>query len=364
LRRRLPEAGIRRTRRRPAKDTIFYLSGQQTPGYYVFQCLGVPAEGAPFLVLRELESYNARGNSYIEDIQGYPDGVAPAAALADALKARGWQGKRIAIDRNAWYLTVNIYEGLTQQIPGLLDGSGLVEPMRRIKSSRELQSMELAAEANDAGMRAGLDATAAGASENDVAAAVLQACVAAGSEYLGMEPFVSSGPRSGMPHSTWRRRRIEPGDLVILETAAAYNRYHAALFRTVAVGRVPDLARRYYDVCLEALDAAVGKMRPGNSCADVHTATQAVVDKHGRTDNYRKRTGYSLGIAFAPDWGEGNILSLHHTVEVPLQPNMVFHVPITLREFGRFTVAVSETVVITDGGPRTLSQIPRDLVEA
>jgi Xaa-Pro dipeptidase len=42
---------------------------------------------------------------------------------------------------------------------------------------------------------------------------------------------------------------------------------------------------------------------------------------------------------------------------------MVFHVPITLREYARFTVAVSETVVVAAGEPETLSAIPRDLVE-
>ena len=43
---------------------------------------------------------------------------------------------------------------------------------------------------------------------------------------------------------------------------------------------------------------------------------------------------------------------------------MVFHMPITLREYAKFTVAVSESVVITARGHKTLSRIPRDLVEA
>jgi Xaa-Pro dipeptidase len=212
-------------------------------------------------------------------------------------------------------------------------------------------------------MRAGVSATREGASENDIAAAIMAASIAAGSEYVGMEPFVTSGPRSGVPHSTWRRRRISRGDIVILETAACVNRYHAALFRTVAVGRVPERARAMYDVCAEGLAAAIAKLRPGNSCADVHNAVQAVIDRAGHTAGFRKRAGYSIGISFAPDWGEGNILSLFHNVDVPLEPGMVFHVPITLRAYGEFTVAVSETVLVTEGDPRTLGSLNRDLVE-
>ena len=244
----------------------------------------------------------------------------------------------------------------------LLDGSFLIEPLRRIKSRAEFEQIENAGAANDAGMQAGLDAVRIGASENDVAAAIISAAIRAGSEYLGMDPFVTSGPRGGIPHTTWRRRTIETGDVIALETCACYNRYHAALFRNVAAGKIPQRAEDMYKVCLEGLDAAIEKLRPGNTCADVHNACQAVIDKYGFTENYRKRTGYSIGISFAPDWGEGNILSLFHDVDVPLEPGMVFHVPVALRDYAKFTAAVSETVVVTDGAARTLSKLSRDLV--
>jgi Xaa-Pro dipeptidase len=344
-------------------ENVFYLSGQQTPGYYTFQCLAIPAAGEPFHVLRGLESMNARANTYLADISGYPDDANPAAAVAQVLAEHGWKGKRVAIDQNAWFLTVNLHQRLTKEFGPLLDASGLVEELRRVKSPLELHQIEQAARANDAGMQAGLEATRAGASENDVAAAIMAAAVRAGSEYVGMEPFVTSGPRSGIPHTTWRRRRIEPGDAVILETSACYNRYHAALYRTVAIGRIPDRARDMYRVCEEGLAAALAELRPGRTCADVHQAAQGVIDRHGYTFGYRKRTGYSIGISFAPDWGEGNILSLYRGVDVTLAPGMVFHVPITLREYAQWTVAVSETVVVTAQGPRPLSALPRGLVE-
>jgi Xaa-Pro dipeptidase len=344
-------------------ENIFYLCGQQTPGYYSLQCLFVPAEGSPFLIIRDLESYNARSNTFLDDIEGYSDASHPASMVVDALKRRGWAGKRLAVDRNAWFLTVNIYEKLLE-IGKILDGSGLVEALRRVKSDLELGFIREAAKANDAGMRAGLRTARAGVTENDVAAEIMAEAIRSGSEYMGMEPFVTSGPRSGIPHTTWRRRRIRPGDLVAVETAAAYNRYHVALFRTVAVGRVPDLSRENYKICLETLEEALENIKPGRTCEEAHVAAQKVIDRHNRTDGYRKRLGYSLGISFAPDWGEGNILSLNTGVKVPLETGMVFHVPITLREYAKFTVAVSESVIVNENGCETLSTISRELVEA
>lgn len=343
-------------------ENVYWLSGQQTPGYYTFQCLGVPLEGEPFLVNRGLETFNARANTRLASIQGYDDADDPAIAVANALKARGWQGKRVAIDRNAWFLTVNLYARLAAAFGEFEDGAGLVEPLRRVKSSLELAAMEKAAMANDAGMGAGLALVQVGANENSVAAAVMQASIAMGAEYVGMEPFVVSGPRSGIPHATWRRRTIQPGDVTVLETAACIDRYHAALFRTVFTGAVPQHAAEMYAVCLEALESVMAFMKPGATCAEVHKVAQQVIDRAGYTAGYRKRTGYSIGISFAPDWGEGNILSLYRGVDVPLEPGMVFHVPITLRDYARFTVAVSETLVVTERGCRALSRLSRDLI--
>ena len=70
-----------------------------------------------------------------------------------------------------------------------------------------------------------------------------------------------------------------------------------------------------------------------------------------------------MGVAFAPDWGEGDVLSLYRGVERPLEPGMAFHIPTTLRAYGRFTIGVSETAVVTQDGPRCLSRIPRRLFE-
>lgn len=344
-------------------ENIFYLTGQQSPGYYMFQCLAVPAKGSPMLMTRGLETYNAKANTYLASVTGYPDGTNPGTAVADLLVKKGWKGKRIAIDRDAWFLTPNLYDNLVANLgKRLKDGAGIVERLRRVKSPRELASMRKSAAANDAGMAAGLKEVKAGASENDVAAAVMGETIRAGGEYVGMEPFVVSGPRSGLPHGTWRRRKIRNGDLVILETAACYNRYHAALFRTVAVGKVPAKALDMFAVVQEALDAGLKQIKPGNTCADPHIAVQSVIDKAKFGYAYRKRSGYSLGISFAPDWGEGNILSLFTGVDVPFEPGMVFHIPITLREYGKWTVAESESVVVTANGYKRLSKLPRGLI--
>ena len=107
--------------------------------------------------------------------------------------------------------------------------------------------------------------------------------------------------------------------------------------------------------------------RPSARCtlavtgAEVHAACQHVIDEAGFEPNFRKRTGYSVGVGFAPDWGEGHIVHLSREALTPLQPGMVFHLPPALREEGIAGVGCSETVLVTQDGAEVITNLPREL---
>ena len=342
-------------------ENIFWASGRQTAGYFAFQALVVPAEGAPVLLVRQLEVTGAQVATWLDDIRAWQDGEDPARALAAVVADLGLT--HVGVEREGWFVSPAMADRIAAALPGLrlADGSGLVEPLRAVKSPAELAAIRAAAGYAEAALAAGLAACRAGASENDVAAAMMAAAIGAGSEAMAMEPLVSSGPRSGVPHATWRRRVMQPGDGVFLELAASHDRYHSALMRGAWIGPPPREAQRMMDTALRALEAALEAMRPGRPCAAPHAAAQAVIDAAGYAPAFRKRIGYSMGAAFAPDWGEGAILSLFTGVERLLEPGMVFHLPATLRSYGDYTVGASETVIVTDTGVDILSSLPRAL---
>lgn len=343
-------------------ENIFYLTGQQTPGYYTFQALVLPVEGEPAFVVRQLEYFNFISNTFITNAEVYQDGDQPVNFLVNVIKARGWASKRIAIDKRGWFLPVATYEALRDRLGAILDGAGIIEQLRIVKSSAELEKMTTAASYVEAGMRAGLAAVKEGASENDFVSAMVGTAIAAGSEYVGMEPLVSAGRRSGVPHGTWRRGKLAADEPVFLEMAACHDRYHAALMRCAWLGAMPQQAVDMEKTCQDGLRAAMEAIRPGAACEAPHIACQQVIDRAGYTENFKKRAGYSIGIAFAPDWGEGGILSLYTGVTTELRPGMTFHIPVALRVFGQFTVGVSETVVVTETGCRALSAIDRPIL--
>ena len=100
---------------------------------------------------------------------------------------------------------------------------------------------------------------------------------------------------------------------------------------------------------------------PGVTAGSVDQACRGVIEDAGMEAMFRKRTGYSMGVAFAPDWGEGHIVSLRKDDPTELEPGMVFHMPPALRAFQRLCVGMSESVLVTETGCDVLTQHPREL---
>ncbi len=213
---------------------------------------------------------------------------------------------------------------------------------------------ESAAITNAAVQAAGC-AASIGVGERHVASTAFTSMINAGSEYVGMEPFVASGPRAGTIHASWTERSIESGDGVLIELAASRGRYHAPLMHTVWSGPLTGTPQRMATACQIARDETIAMVRPENTPAQAHARCREVIDDHGLLATYRKRSGYSVGLAFAPDWGEGHILSLKETEHRNFEPGMVLHVVPTLREAGVAGFGFSGTVLVTEKDPEILT---------
>lgn len=338
-------------------ENICYLTGHETPGYYTYQCLLVPAEGEPVLLLREAEVANAEQYSYLKNLVGFHDASDPVQATIDAFERFGIGTENVAIEERSMYCTPLTYRRLVEGLrPRRVEpADAFVAELRLIKSEAEIEAIRQAASITNRAMAAAVEAVRPGVRERDVAAAAMAALLREGSEYLGMEPFVASGPRSSVIHASWGDRVIGEGEPVLIEFAASYKRYHAALMYTHPTGPLSPELQPLFDACREALAETLSVVRPGNTPAQCHQACRDAIGRRGLLDYYRKRTGYSIGLAFAPDWGEGHILSLGEGVDRPLQPGMVLHVVPAIRKPGVGGAGFSATVLVTETGHEVLT---------
>lgn len=338
-------------------ENICYLVGHETSGYYTYQCLIVRSSGAPTLLSRVTETENARETSYLENIVGYADVDDPIATTASVVKSLAPRAATVGMEARSWFLVPEQYEALAAEFsPSAirrLDDE--IAQLRLIKSAAEVVQIRAAAEITNRGVRAAALAAVPGARERDVAAVAFAEMIREGSEYVGMEPFVASGPRAGTIHASWSDRVIQRDEGILLEMSATKGRYNAPLMHTVWSGELQGDSARMAEACLAARDATLALVGPGHTPAEAHLQCRATIEEFGLAHTYRKRSGYSVGIAFAPDWGEGHILSLKETEHREFQPGMVVHVVPTLRLAGIAGQGFSATVLVTESGHEVLT---------
>jgi Xaa-Pro dipeptidase len=343
-------------------ENICYLSGYQTPGYYCKQCLLVPLDAAPIHLTRGTEETNAKMLSWIDRTDGYMDHEDPVELFAATLEHDGFARARIGVEKISWFLTVADFEQLQVLLPEAVfrDGSMLVEAARVIKSDAEIAYIRQAARAAEAGMRVAVETIREGLTEDNVAAEIQRAVTNCGSEYPGLPVFVASGVRSSLAHATWAGRRLEPGDPVIIEISGCVKRYSAALMRSATVGPPSARLQKMFDVACKALEEMLAEIRPDRPLGEVWQVWADTIRAGGFEGGF-KRTGYSIGVNFPPDWGEGYILSFKRGERRLLQPNMTFHIPSIVKIFGLADVAASETVRVTEDGCEVITRFDRRL---
>jgi Xaa-Pro dipeptidase len=343
-------------------ENIFYMSGYQTPGYYCKQCLLVPMNGRPIHLTRGTEETNARMLSWIDRTDSYMDHEDPVELFAATLKKDGFARSRVGVEKISWFLTVADYERLRELVPAavFVDGSMIVESCRVIKSAAELAYIRRAARCAEAGMRAALAAIRPGVTEDNVAAVIQKTVTDMGSEYPGLPVFVASGVRSSLAHATWAGRRLGRGDPVVIEISGTIKRYSAALMRAACVGRPAAKLKRMNDVSRRALERMLKAIRPGRPLEECWKVWADTLSRAGFEGRF-KRTGYSIGVNFPPDWGEGYILSFRRGEKRLLEPNMTFHIPSIVKIFGYADSPTSETVRVTRTGSEVITDFPRRL---
>ena len=348
-------------------ENICYLAGYHTAGYYYVQAVLVPPAGDPFIVTRGLETANVTAHSWFapEATFGYLDTEDPVDAIVGAMRELGIGTGRLGVEQSGFsFLPIASFHALSAAFPNaeVVNGSGLVEKERMIKSPAEIGYIRQAAAISGVGIQASVDHCRAGVTENLVAGEIYKAMVEKGGEYAGLPVFLNSGHRTLAAHATPTDKVIEQGETVFVELTGVVKRYAGPLFRTLSVGKPDATLAHNAAILADMLNAVIDAFRPGATAEEVDAASSRVAAEAGLGSGVRKRVGYSVGLNFPPDWGEGYFLDLKPGATTELRPGMVFHVPPTMRLAGEAPIAISETVLITEDGREVLTDYPRELI--
>ena len=239
----------------------------------------------------------------------------------------------------------------------LVATEGVVEELRRVKDAGEVARMREAARIADAALVAEAPRLADGMSEASFALALDVAMRRLGADGNSFETIVASGPNGAKPHARPSERRIEAGELVVVDFGAVVDGYCSDMTRTLCVGQPSTSTRaRMVSVVAEAQRAGVAAVRAGRPAMEVDETCRSVIAEAGWADAFLHSTGHGVGLDIheAPTVSStsGDTLAAGYVVTV--EPGVY------LPEHGG--VRIEDTLVVTETGCDPLTNAPKDLV--
>jgi Xaa-Pro aminopeptidase len=351
------------------ENNFFYLTGVEVPDSWIVL---IAAEGklrAEILFIPErdpaTEMWTGRKPSFEEASE--VSGVVDVRSVEDfeesavgSLKSDAGVGTIfVPLNPNSRYdphVLALLFEGQAE----VADVEPALAELRLVKDDFEIAMLRRAIEITDDAHRAAMLAARPGMYEYELEAVIEFNFRLGGAERVGFPSIVGSGPNSVVLHYDKSRRRMEEGDLVVMDIGAEYSYYSADVTRTIPVsGRFTDRQREIYKLVLGAQEAALAAVKPGKNLFDVDRAARIYLKENGAT-----ACGPKSCVEYFPH-GVGHWLGMdvHDVGEytATFEPGMVFTVEpgIYLPDEG-IGVRIEDDVLVTESGYELLSNAPRD----
>jgi Xaa-Pro dipeptidase len=304
---------------------------------------------------RDVEEYYLDSTCVYADRALWNDSQDTTAVAADLIRSRLGASAKVGAELGSWTVSVARFEKLKVLLPGITwhNEQSLVERMRLIKTPAEIAYQRRAGKASEAGMQAAIASAKVGASEREMAAAICDAMIRAGSDLPG-PGVMASGERAYHLHGYYTDRILEPGDMVQIETTPNVRHYHARFMRPIRVAHASDEDYHIVEQLIAIQDAALASIRPGVAATVPDAIYRDGVLSAGLRESYTNKTMYSVGFMLLPISGEN--LEASPVADWSFEVGMTLHTYVLAQGFG-----MSETIAITPDGYERLTNFPRQL---
>lgn len=216
-------------------------------------------------------------------------------AMRDLLAERLAPGARLGVERET--IGFREWERVVAWAWTVLPVRRLVERLREVKDPSEVEWIQRAIQVAEEAWAALLPTIRVGEMEGAIAGRLERELRERGSEKHPFEIIVASGPRAALPHARTSRRRVERGDLLLLDFGATIGGYVSDLTRTVVVG-APATARQrdVYEAVRAAQQAARNGIQAGMTGAAADALARGVLAARGLADLFGHALGHGIGL--------------------------------------------------------------------
>lgn len=332
---------------------LYYFTGLQLKQSERLTLAIVTAEGKWLFVTPQVELSKVQ-STVKGDIFWYTDEQGSAKALQELVDAKGKLGK-VGVE----FGTMRVAELKAVEQLGSTDTqdvSKLFDSFRMCKDEAEIEYLRKAVAIVEESLEATLPYIKPGAIELEIAARLEYEMRKRGSEGTPFGTIVASGYRGALPHGRAASKKIEAGELVVLDFGAIYGGYVADITRTVAVGSISDELKLTYETVREAQQAAIDIIKPGITAHEVDDKARSIIKSKGFGTYFTHRTGHGIGLGAheAPYMMQNN--------QLVLEPGMAFTVEPGIYLPDKGGVRIEDNIIVTKDGYLNLMTSTKELI--
>ena len=325
---------------------LWYLTGETIHSGERLTVLVIQQEKVCWLRNRLFPLYHQTGA--IEDIS-FADGDDGIALLAKPLE------KGVCGVDQTWAAGFLLALQDKRRDISFVNGSFLVDQVRAVKDSEEIDLMREASRINDRAMERMKQWIAVGMTEKACADKLLAVYKEEGADGFSFPPIVSFGAHGADPHHMPDDTVLSERDVVLLDIGCKKNHYCSDMTRTYFIGEPTDEEKTVHRIVEEAGRLAEAMVRPGVALKDLDNAARTYIAKAGYRKYFTHRLGHFIGIR---EHEAGEVSSNSPLVA---KPGMIFSIEPGIYLPGKFGVRIEDLVLVTEDGVEILNQTVRGM---
>ncbi|MBF0987930.1 MAG: M24 family metallopeptidase [Clostridiales bacterium] len=239
------------------------------------------------------------------------------------------------------------------RISDMVETNGMIEKLRMIKDSDEIACIEKACEITDDCFEYLKKFIKIGMTEKEIALEIYNYFIKHGADGLAFDTIVASGTNSSKPHAIPTDKRIEYGDVIVIDFGAKYNGYCADMTRTIFVGEVSKEAEKLYNFLFEVQAEGTRKLVEGEDTRTIAKSVEYELNQRNCTLIHALGHGVGIDIHEKPILSVKSSTILKNNMVVTNEPGIYIPEDIGIR--------IEDTIVINDRIPRILTNSSKHL---
>ncbi len=212
-----------------------------------------------------------------------------------AAQVKDFKTRKLAVDMLNFENYRNLAKGLRGETR-LKMRNKLVWELRKVKDEKELELMRKAGELTSEGMKVAYEVIKPGIREYEVAAEIEYAMRRKGSWGTAFETIVASGVRSAFPHGGCVDRKIQTGDLVVVDVGATYKFYRSDMTRTIVAGKPSAKQKKIHEIVRLAQEKAFQAVKPKAKAKDIDAIARKMIEDASYGEYFVHGLGHGVGL--------------------------------------------------------------------